>query len=47
MTANELLGVDEHDRILMSPKLLAKSRAMSANGMSKSSESGPFSSPWR
>jgi hypothetical protein len=31
MTANGLLGVDEHDRMLMAPKLLAKSRAMSAN----------------
>jgi hypothetical protein len=31
MTANELLGVEEHDRILMAPKLMAKSRAMSAN----------------
>jgi hypothetical protein len=30
MTANELLSVDEHDRILMAPKLLAKSRATSA-----------------
>jgi len=32
MTANELLCVEEHDRILMAPKLLAKSRAMSAKG---------------
>ena len=32
MMANELLGVDEHDQILTAPKLLAKSRAMSANG---------------
>jgi hypothetical protein len=31
MLANEILGVDEHDRILTAPKLLAKSRAMSAN----------------
>jgi hypothetical protein len=31
MPANELLGVEEHDRALMAPKLLAKSRAMSAN----------------
>jgi hypothetical protein len=31
MMANELLGVDEHDRTLMAPKLLAKSQAMSAN----------------
>jgi hypothetical protein len=31
MTANELLGVEEHYRILMAPKLLAKSKAMSAN----------------
>jgi hypothetical protein len=31
MTANELLRVDEHDRTLMAPKLLAKSRAMLAN----------------
>jgi len=32
MTAADLLGVDEHDRLLMSPKLRAKSVAMSANG---------------
>jgi hypothetical protein len=31
MMANELLGVDKHDRILMAPRLLAKSQAMSAN----------------
>jgi hypothetical protein len=31
MTANEFLGVNEHDRMLMAPKLLAKSRAISAN----------------
>jgi hypothetical protein len=31
MVANELLRVNEHDRILMAPKLLAKSRAMAAN----------------
>jgi hypothetical protein len=31
MMANELLGVESHDRTLMSPKLLAKSRAMAAN----------------
>ena len=31
MIANELLGVDEHDRTLMAPKLRAKSRAMAAN----------------
>lgn len=31
MIANELLGVDECDRILMAPKLLAKSHATSAN----------------
>jgi hypothetical protein len=31
MTASGLLGVDDHDRMLMAPKLLAKSRAMSAN----------------
>jgi hypothetical protein len=31
MMASELLGVDEHDRTLMAPKLLAKSQAMSAN----------------
>jgi hypothetical protein len=31
MTANELLSVDEHDRLLMAPKLRAKSQAMSAN----------------
>jgi hypothetical protein len=30
MTANELLRVDEHDRLLMAPKLRAKSRAVSA-----------------
>jgi hypothetical protein len=30
MVANELLGVDEHDRTLMAPKLLAKSQAISA-----------------
>ena len=32
MTANELLAVDEHDRILTAPKLRAKSLTMSANG---------------
>ncbi len=31
MLANELLGVDEHDRLLMAPKLRAKSQAISAN----------------
>jgi hypothetical protein len=31
MVANELLGVDEHDRLLMAPKLRAKSRAISAS----------------
>jgi hypothetical protein len=31
MLASELLGVDENDRILMAPKLRAKSGAMSAN----------------
>ncbi|SHI05160.1 hypothetical protein [Bradyrhizobium erythrophlei] len=31
MLANELLCVDEHDRLLMAPKLRAKSRAVSAN----------------
>jgi len=31
MMANELLGVDEHDRILMAPKLRAKCQARSAN----------------
>jgi hypothetical protein len=31
MIANELLGVDECDRNLMAPKLLAKSQARSAN----------------
>jgi hypothetical protein len=31
MTANELLGVDEHDRLLMAPKSRAKSAAMSAS----------------
>jgi hypothetical protein len=30
MLANELLGVDEQDRLLMAPKLRAKSQAMSA-----------------
>jgi hypothetical protein len=30
-TANDLLGVDEHDRLLMAPKLRAKSAVMSAN----------------
>ena len=30
MVANSLLGVDDHDRILMAPKLRAKSRAVSA-----------------
>jgi hypothetical protein len=31
MVANELLGVDAHDRILMAPKLRAKAQAISAN----------------
>ncbi len=31
MLANELLGVEGHDRALMAPKLLAKSQAMSVN----------------
>jgi hypothetical protein len=31
MVANELLGVDEHDRLLMAPKLRAKAQAISAN----------------
>jgi hypothetical protein len=31
MLANSLLGVDDHDRMLMAPKLLAKHQAMSAN----------------
>ena len=31
MLANELLGVDEQDRVLTAPKLLAKSKAMSSN----------------
>ena len=31
MTANGLLDVEEHDRMLMAPKLLAKSRARSVN----------------
>jgi hypothetical protein len=31
MLANALLGVDEHDRLLMAPKLRAKSEAMSAS----------------
>jgi hypothetical protein len=31
MMASGLLGVEEHDRMLMAPKLLAKSRAISAN----------------
>ena len=29
--ANKPLGVDDHDRMLMAPKLRAKSQAMSAN----------------
>jgi hypothetical protein len=35
MLANELLGVDEHDRILMAPKLLAKADAISSNASAK------------
>jgi hypothetical protein len=35
MTANELIGVDEHDRFLMAPKLLAKSRTISASASSE------------
>jgi hypothetical protein len=35
MMANELLGVEEHDRLLMGPKLLAKSQAMFANLLDK------------
>jgi hypothetical protein len=31
MTANGLLRVEDHDRMLMAPKLLAKSQAMSSN----------------
>jgi hypothetical protein len=31
MVANSLLGVDDHDRMLMAPKLRAKSQARSAN----------------
>jgi hypothetical protein len=31
MLANDLLGVDEHDRLLMAPKLRAKSEAISAS----------------
>ena len=31
MLANEILGVESHDRALMAPKLLAKSEAVSAN----------------
>jgi hypothetical protein len=31
MLANSLLGVDDHDRMLMAPKLLAKSQASSTN----------------
>jgi hypothetical protein len=31
MLANELLGVDEHDRTLMTPRLLAKAKVMSNN----------------
>jgi hypothetical protein len=31
MTANELLGVDKHGRLLMAPKLRAKSHAVSAD----------------
>jgi hypothetical protein len=35
MVANELLGVDEHDRLLMAPKLRAKAQATSANASDK------------
>ena len=35
MVANELLGVNEHDRLLMAPKLRAKAQAMSANASDK------------
>jgi hypothetical protein len=35
MLANELLSVQDHDAALMAPKLLAKSRAMSANEAAK------------
>jgi hypothetical protein len=31
VVANELLGVDEHDRLLMAPKLHAKTQVISAN----------------
>jgi len=31
MTANELLGVHEHDRLLMAPKLRAKAQSISAS----------------
>ena len=31
MVANELLGVDEQDRVLMAPKLRAKAQAISVN----------------
>jgi hypothetical protein len=30
MTANEILGVEQHDRTLMAPKLLAKAKVMSS-----------------
>jgi hypothetical protein len=30
ITANEILGVEEHDRLLMTPKLRTRSEAMSA-----------------
>ncbi len=35
MVANELLGVDEQDRLLMAPKLRAKTQAISANASSE------------
>jgi hypothetical protein len=35
MMANELLGVEEHDHALMAPKLLAKSKAISAHASNK------------
>jgi hypothetical protein len=55
MLANELLGLEHHDRVLMAPKLLAKSRARSANLSNEetfrvravSSQIGWLETPWR
>lgn len=41
MLANEILGVEDHDRALMAPKLLAKSQAMSICLTGTPSGSGP------